>query len=92
MLVAFIPMLLIAAGLYYMNRADPDCGTTFTWATKAFGPCGRLDRRLGADLRRHPRDGEPGADRGQYTFLLFGADSPAASTFWVTVVGVIWIV
>ena len=29
---------------------------------------------------------------GLYTFLLFGADGAAASTFWVTFVGVIWIV
>ena len=28
---------------------------------------------------------------GLYTFLLFGADGAAASTFWVTFVGVIWI-
>ena len=29
---------------------------------------------------------------GQYTFLLFGADPSRRSTFWVTVVGVLWIV
>ena len=28
---------------------------------------------------------------GSYTFLLFGADKAAASTFWVGVAGVIWI-
>ena len=38
MLVAFVPMLFIAAAFYYLNRADPDCGTTFSWATKALGP------------------------------------------------------
>src|SRR5512144_2725454 len=38
MLVAFIPMLLIASAYYYMNRADPDCGTTFSWVTRAMGP------------------------------------------------------
>ncbi|HXQ58630.1 MAG TPA: hypothetical protein VN799_00985, partial [Acidimicrobiales bacterium] len=31
MILAFIPMLFIAAAYYYLNRADPDCGTTFTW-------------------------------------------------------------
>jgi amino acid transporter len=36
--VAFVPMLLIASAYYYMNRADPDCGTTFTWGAKALGP------------------------------------------------------
>jgi len=38
MLASFVPMLLIAAGYYYMNRADPDCGTSFTWVTRAMGP------------------------------------------------------
>jgi hypothetical protein len=31
MVVSFIPMLLIAAAYSYMNKADPDCGTSFTW-------------------------------------------------------------
>src|SRR5436190_11744530 len=31
-------MLLIALGYRYMNRADPDAGTTFAWTTRAFGP------------------------------------------------------
>ena len=37
-LVGFIPMLLVALGYRELNRAVPDCGTTFTWGTKAFGP------------------------------------------------------
>ncbi len=38
MWVAFLPMLCIAIAYYYMNRADPDCGTSFTWVTSAMGP------------------------------------------------------
>jgi len=37
-LVAFLPMLFTAYAYRELNRAVPDCGTTFTWATKAFGP------------------------------------------------------
>nr|WP_281372951.1 APC family permease [Kineococcus aurantiacus] len=37
-LVAFVPMLLVAVAYRELNRAAPDCGTTFTWGTKAFGP------------------------------------------------------
>ncbi|MEH3076084.1 MAG: APC family permease [Quadrisphaera sp.] len=37
-IVAFIPMVLTAIAYQQLNRAVPDCGTTFTWATKAFGP------------------------------------------------------
>jgi len=38
MFLAFLPMLFIAAAYYYLNRADPDCGTTFAWVTRAMGP------------------------------------------------------
>src|SRR5262245_64793131 len=37
-ILAFIPMLLTSIGYNEMNKADPDSGTTFTWATRAFGP------------------------------------------------------
>jgi amino acid transporter len=38
LLVSFVPMLLVALGYRYLNRADPDAGTTFAWTTRAFGP------------------------------------------------------
>ncbi len=38
LLVSFIPMFLIAGAFSYMNRADQDCGTTFSWVTRAMGP------------------------------------------------------
>ena len=38
LLASFIPMLLVALGYRYLNRADPDAGTTFAWTTRAFGP------------------------------------------------------
>ena len=91
LLVAFIPMLLIASAYYYMNRADPDCGTTFAWVTKALGPwAGWLggwaiivaDVIVMANLAQIA---------GLYSFLLVGWDAAAASTFAVTLVGVIWI-
>src|SRR6202042_710558 len=37
-LLAFVPMLFVSVGYSELNKADPDCGTTFTWATRAFGP------------------------------------------------------
>jgi amino acid transporter len=91
LLVAFVPMLLIASAYYYMNRADPDCGTTFSWATRALGPStGWLggwaivvaDVIVMANLAQIA---------GLYSFLLFGWDSAAASTAAVTAVGVVWI-
>jgi len=91
LLVSFIPMLLIAAAYYYMNRADPDCGTTFAWVTRAMGPSlGWMggwaivvaDIIVMANLAQIA---------GLYTFLLVGWDSAAASTAAVTAVGVVWI-
>jgi amino acid transporter len=38
LLVAFVPMLFISTAYFCLNRADPDCGTTFAWATRALGP------------------------------------------------------
>ena len=37
-LVGFIPMLLVAFGYRELNRSMSDSGTSFTWATRAFGP------------------------------------------------------
>ncbi|MEE1753969.1 APC family permease [Streptomyces sp. SP18CS02] len=38
MLASFVPMLLIASAFFYLNRVDQDCGTTFSWVTRAMGP------------------------------------------------------
>ena len=92
MLVAFVPMLFIAAAYYYLNRADPDCGTTFSWVTRAMGPYwGWMGGWgiLAADIIVMANLAQIA---GLYTFELFGADHYANSTFWVTVVGVLWIV
>ncbi|MDX6648390.1 MAG: hypothetical protein QOJ97_341 [Solirubrobacteraceae bacterium] len=92
MWVSFVPMLLIASAYYYLNRADPDCGTTFSWVTRAMGPsAGWLggwaiivaDIIVMANLAQIA---------GLYSFLLMGWDSAAASTAAVTGVGVVWIV
>jgi amino acid transporter len=91
LLIAFVPMLLIASAYYYMNRADPDCGTTFSWATRALGPSTGwiggwaiivADVIVMANLAQIA---------GLYSFLLVGWQSAADSTFAVTVVGVVWI-
>lgn len=36
--LAFIPMLLVAFAYKELSQDTPDCGTTFTWGVKAFGP------------------------------------------------------
>jgi PucR C-terminal helix-turn-helix domain len=36
--LAFIPMFFSSWANKEMNAADPDCGTSFTWAARALGP------------------------------------------------------
>ncbi|MET1037354.1 MAG: APC family permease, partial [Aeromicrobium sp.] len=38
MVASFVPMLLIASAFFYLNKVDKDCGTTFSWVTRAMGP------------------------------------------------------
>jgi amino acid transporter len=92
LLVSFIPMLFIAAAYRYMNRADPDCGTTFSWVTRAMGP--QLGWVAGwaiivADVIVMANLAQIA---GIYTFLLFDWTSAAASIAAVTAVGVVWII
>jgi amino acid transporter len=92
--IAFVPMLFIAYGYKEMNNADPDCGTTFTWAVRAFGPkTGWMGgwAIIAADVLVMASLAQIA---GQYVFLLFGANgigSDAASG-WVLLVGILWIV
>jgi amino acid transporter len=92
MLLAFVPMVLIAIAYSELNKAEPDCGTTFTWATRAFGPwVGWLGGWgiIAADVIVMANLSQIA---GAYSFRLVGADSLADSALWSTVAGVIWIV
>src|SRR6478609_6658853 len=37
-IAGFLPMFLAAYAYRELNKVAPDCGTSFTWTTKAFGP------------------------------------------------------
>lgn len=88
-LIAFFPMAFIAAAYYFMNRADPDCGTTFAWVTKGMGPW--MGWQAGwaivvADVLVMPSLADVA---GNYSFQLFGI---TPTTFEVVVVGIAWII
>jgi amino acid transporter len=91
MLLAFVPMYLIAVAYRELNRAEPDCGTTFTWAGRAFGPWVGWMGGWGIIAADIIVMANLAQIAGQYSFLLVGADSLAASTLWTTVAGVVWI-
>jgi amino acid transporter len=91
LIVSFIPMLFIAFAYSYMNRADPDCGTTFAWTTRALGPqLGWLGgwAIIAADIIVMASLAQIA---GIYSFLLVGWQSAADTTWAVTLVGVAWI-
>jgi amino acid transporter len=91
MLLAFVPMYLIAVAYRELNEAEPDCGTTFTWATRAFGPWTGWMGGWGIIAADIIVMANLAQIAGQYTFLLFGADDLAKDALWTLLAGVIWI-
>ncbi len=90
--LAFVPILFVSIGYQQLNKREPDCGTTFTWATKAFGPkTGWMGGWgiIAADILVMASLAQVA---GQYVFLLVGADGIGsnAASGWVLVVGLIW--
>ena len=90
-LAGFVPMILVASGFFYMNRADPDCGETFIWTSRAFGaPLGWIIgfAAVASSVIVMANLVQIAA---QYMFLIVGWNSAANSTLWNTVGGVAWI-
>ena len=91
MLLAFVPMFLIAVAYSELNKAEPDCGTTFTWASRAFGPWVGWISGWGIIAADVIVMANLAQIAGSYSYRLVGADSLADSTFWSTVAGIVWI-
>jgi amino acid transporter len=96
-LLAFVPMYLIAVAYQELNKAEPDCGTTFTWATRAFGPITGWMGGWGIIIADVIVMSNLAQIAGQYSFTFVGgfgltavgdlANNPTA----VTIAGIIWI-
>jgi amino acid transporter len=95
-LLAFIPMLLCSIGYSEMNKADPDCGTTFTWATRAFGPKTGWFGGWGIVAADILVMASLAQVAGQYMFFLFQGPTSVigqdAISWQVLLVGIGWIV
>jgi amino acid transporter len=92
MILAFVPMFLVAFGYQGLNEADPDCGTTFTWGARTFGPkTGWLGgwAIIAADIIVMANLAQIA---GGYGFQLVGANGVAQSTGWTEIAGIVWIV
>lgn len=92
MLLAFIPMFLIAIAYQQLNRAEPDCGTTFTWASRAFGPRAGWVGGWGIIAADVIVMANLAQIAGSYSFQLVGLSSLSESKLWSTVAGVVWII
>ena len=91
LLVSFVPMLLIASAYKYLNRADPDAGTTFAWTTRALGPgTGWLNgwAIFLADVIVMASLSDIAAI---YTFKLFGFTELGESKAAIIIAAVLWI-
>ena len=97
MLLAFVPIYLIAVAYQELNKAEPDCGTTFTWASRAFGPLIGWMGGWGIIAADVIVMANLAQIAGAYSFTFVGdlgwtaAADLADSTLWSTVAGVIWI-
>jgi amino acid transporter len=91
LILSFVPMLCIAYAFRELNKVDPDCGTTFTWASRAFGPYVGWMGGWGIIAADVVVMSSLSQIAGRYFFLLFGADDLATNAIWVTTVGLVFI-
>ena len=94
-ILAFIPMLATAWATMKINKVDPDCGTSFTWAARNLGPrIGWFAGGWGTIASDFLAMGSYAQVAAQYVFLLVGADRIGgdATSIWVLLLGVAWIV
>ena len=91
LLLGFIPVLFIAYAFRELNSAMPDCGTTFIWARRTFGPWAGWLGGWGVALAGVVVLANLGQVAGQYLWLLVGDGSLAANSLVVTTTGVAFI-
>ncbi|MFF8992202.1 SpoIIE family protein phosphatase [Streptomyces sp. NPDC014983] len=90
-MMAFVPMLLIAYAFRELNASNADCGTTFAWATRAFGPRTGWMGGWGLIVADIIVMANLATIAGVYGFRLVGLHELSESRVWVTVAGVVWI-
>jgi len=96
-LLAFVPMYLIAVAYQELNKAEPDCGTTFTWASRAFGPIAGWMGGWGIIVADVIVMANLAQIAGQTTFGLLGnlgwkaAGDASTDWRWELAAGLIWI-
>lgn len=91
-LVSFVPMIFIALAYKAWNRADPDCGTTFSWMTRSMGPTAGWVGGWAILMADIVVNANQAQIAGTYGFQLFGLNSLSNNHWAVTALGVVFIV
>jgi amino acid transporter len=91
LLVAFIPMLLVASAYKYFNRADPDAGTSFAWTTRAIGPVTGWMNGWAIFLADLIVMASLSDIAAIYTFKLFGFSELGHTKAAIIIAAVVWI-
>ncbi|HLJ66182.1 MAG TPA: APC family permease [Chloroflexota bacterium] len=90
MLIAFLPMLGVAVGFYWLNRRIPNCGASYAWVARALHPAiGFLTGWVIVMADVIVMISLAGVAAAS-TLTLFGQD--ASNKTWNLVLGIAWIV
>ena len=92
LLASFVPMLLIASAFYFLNRVDSDCGTTFSWVTRAMGPWFGWMGGWAIAMTGVLVVGSLADVAIRFLLLMFGQDTLAANDTIVMVLAIVLIV
>ena len=88
--VACIPMVFAAFAYQELNREMPDCGTTFVWGAKAFGPVAGWIGGWAVAVSAVMVLANVGEITGQYFWLLLGNEEFADNRVVVVATSVVF--
>ena len=89
-IVACIPMIFAAFAYQELNREMPDCGTTFVWGAKAFGPVTGWIGGWAVAVSAIMVLANVGEITGKYFWLLLGNEEFAANRTIVVATSVVF--
>ncbi|MGW0881664.1 amino acid permease [Streptomyces sp. NPDC002671] len=90
-MLAFVPMLLVAYAFRELNASNADCGTTFAWTTRTFGPRTGWMGGWGIIVADVLVMASLAQIAAVYAFRLVGLYGLAEDRLWTTAAGVVWI-
>jgi amino acid transporter len=91
-IVSFFPLFFIATAYNAMNKVDPDCGTTFSWVTRAMGSGWGFVIGWTVIFSDIVVNANQAQIAGTYGFQLVGLHGAANSKWDVIILGVLFII